>query len=572
MTRGIAESDLPAGASRTGRGRGRRWRRALPAVAALCLWWVAAPASAESVRDVIVDQNSVLERYTPPPTPPRSIGVTVVTEDVAGVAPEALDGVRFALRGVVVEGAVTLDPALFAPLFADLVGRTITLRDLDGVLKGIERVYREHDYYARAFAPEQDFSDGTIRIVVYESYIREVSVEGDIHDIRNLEARLRPYIDRMVEMRPVRISQLMRYALLMTDLAGLTIEAEFSQIPDEPGAGRLVLRIDFDPSSFRARLDNFSSDDVGPLELAGNARFNNLFGLFESTDLLVVTNPAAPGELVLGKIAQHVPLGPSGFAFGYDFAHVWSEPAGADDIHAESSQAGAYLDYAVLRSQERNVIASLGLRGQDNIVDVNGSRVADQRKRWVTFGATYDDTILGLDSIVAASFAQGIDAFDASGGDNNDYRFATVEGGLSRGITDTISAQLKYSGQYALTDLPSAVKYSLGGETYGRAFDNGAIAGETGYALAFEMSKDLDLGIDWLTGFSVFAYVDYGAVWNPPGRGGYDAAAVGSAGGGFRARVGPHASLATWVAIPYKDEPSLGVEGTRVRFTAGMQF
>ena len=572
MTHKRAGSVPTPGAAMDRRLRAGRWLVMLPAAASFCLWWGAGEAAAESVRDVIINQNSVLERYTPPPTPPRGIGVTVITDDVAGVAPEALDSVRFTLRNVQIEGAVTLDPALFAPLYASLVGRTVTLRELDGVLKGIEAIYRDHDYYARAFAPRQDLADGSVRIVVYESYIREVSIEGDVHNIRNLEARLRPYIDRMVEMRPVRISQLMRYALLMSDLGGLTIEAQFSQIPEEPGAGRLVLRIDFDPSSFSARLDNFASDDVGPLELAGQARFNNLFGLFETTELLVVTNPAAPEQLVLGRFAQTIPLGPSGFAFGYDYAHIWSNPAGDEDIHAETSQAGTNLKYAVLRSQERNVIASLGLRGQNTTVDVDRERVVDQRKRWVTFGATYDDTILGVDSIVEASLAQGIDAFNASGEDNNDFRFASVEGRLSRGITETINAQLQYNGQYAFTHLPSAVRYSLGGETFGRAFDNGAIAGQSGYALAFEMSKDLDLGIDWLTGFSVFGFVDYGAVWNPPDTGGYEFASVGSAGGGVRARVGSHTSLATWVAVPYKDEPSLGAEGTRVRFTAGLQF
>ena len=99
----------------------------------------------------------------------------------------------------------------------------------------------------------------------------------------------------MVEMRPVRVSKLIRYALLMTDLAGLTINAEFSKILDDPGAGLLVLTIDFSPRALRARLDNFASNDVGPLELAGNARFNNAFGFFEWTDGLVVTNPARSG-------------------------------------------------------------------------------------------------------------------------------------------------------------------------------------------------------------------------------------------------------------------------------------
>jgi hemolysin activation/secretion protein len=70
----------------------------------------------------------------------------------------------------------------------------------------------------------------------------------------------------------------------------------------------------------------------------------------------------------------------------------------------------------------------------------------------------------------------------------------------------------------------------------------------------------------------VFGFVDYGAVWNPPDRGGYEFASVGSVGGGIRAAVGRHTMVSTWVAVPYKDEPKLGAEGTQVRFIAGLQF
>ena len=86
------------------------------------------------------------------------------------------------------------------------------------------------------------------------------------------------------------------------------------------------------------------------------------------------------------------------------------------------------------------------------------------------------------------------------------------------------------------------------------------------------MSRRLDFGIDWLTAFSLFGFLDYGAVWNPPGRGGYDFASLGSAGVGFRSIIGRHLMASAWVAVPYKDEPALGAEGTRVRFNAGVQF
>lgn len=532
----------------------------------------AAPASAESVRDVIIDQSSVLQRYEPPLRRPPTLGITLRGE-VAGVPEAELERVRFVFRGVDLEGAESVDPSLLTPLFAGLVGREITLLDLKAAVDGIERVYRDHDYYAAAVVPPQDFGDGVVRVIVYESYIRDVVIAGDVEGVRNLRERLQPYIDKMVEMRPVRVSKLIRYALLMTDLAGLTINAEFSAIVDDPGAGLLTLTIDFSPRALRARLDNFASNDVGPLELAGNARFNNAFGFFEWTDGLAVTNPADPEELVVAKLSQHVPLGPSGFAAGYDYARIWSNPEDdQSDIHAETTQANVYLNYAVLRSIERNVIATLTLSGKDTSVDVDGDPVVRQRKRWASIGATYGDTILGVAAITNVAYAHGIEGLDATGRDNNDFSFASADGRLSKDLTDTVSAQFQFTGQYAFTDLPSAVNFGLGGETYGRAFDNGSIAGQSGYAVAFEMGKKLDFGIDWLTAFTLFGFVDYGAVWNPPDHGPYEFASLGSAGAGFRALLGRHTMISSWVAIPYKDEPELGVEGTTVRFNAGVQF
>lgn len=96
-----------------------------------------------------------------------------------------------------------------------------------------------------------------------------------------------------------------------------------------------------------------------------------------------------------------------------------------------------------------------------------------------------------------------------------------------------------------------------------------AVAGDLGIV---DREVELAVGHDWLSAFSLFGFVDYGAVWNPPGHGPYEFASLGSAGAGFRALLGRHTMISSWVAIPYKDEPGLGIEGTTVRFNAGVQF
>jgi hemolysin activation/secretion protein len=290
--------------------------------------------------------------------------------------------------------------------------------------------------------------------------------------------------------------------------------------------------------------------------------------------MLAVTNPTEPEELVVARLSQYLPLGPSGFAAGYEYGHVWSNPGGAaadPNIHVETSKAGVYLNYAILRSIERNLIGGLALWGKDIEVDVGGIPAARNRKRWISAAATYDDEMAGAALVAELALSQGLSGLGATG-DNNDFRFATIDGSLTRPLTDSMTASLLFSGQYAFTALPSVVNFDLGGETYGRAFDGSAISGEEGYALVLELSQEVDPGLEWLTALRLFGFVDYGAVWNAPGRSDYTHAALGSAGVGLRARLGSHTMASAWVAVPYKDEPKLGAEGTTVRFTAGVQF
>jgi len=549
---------------------GRGWVFAALTAAVLLVVSSVPVAFAQGAKNIETQQTSVIERFEPPLTRPPSIGLTV-TAPVAGVPPAELAKIRFRLIAVDLEGARSVPEAELAPLWANLIGTEVSLADLNRVLDEIANVYLRADYYALALIPPQDFRRGRIRIVVYESYIREVVINGDIP---GLDRRVRPYVNRIVGMSPVRISRLERYLLLMADLAGITLDAQLSKIEDEPGAGRLVLNFHFDRKVIAGRLDNFGSDEVGPLEASINARFNDVFGAFEGTNGLVVTNPLDPQELVFARLSQLYPLGPSGLSAGYEIGKVWSEPGGdlaALDVHAETTTAKVHIDYAVMRRIERSLIASLALNSKDSSVDIGGAPASRDRNRWVTLGATYDDTIAGAAVILDVAFAQGLDGL-GSNTPNADFQFLSADAIASRDLTDTIYAQLQATGQKALTRLPSAVRFDIGGENYGRAFDGSTITGEDGAAVSFEIGKRIDTGIAWLAGFTLFAFADYGAVWNEPGVGAYRFAAVGSAGAGIRTRLGKHGTATVYFATPYLDTAKASDMSTRFRFTAGVRY
>jgi hemolysin activation/secretion protein len=110
---------------------------------------------------------------------------------------------------------------------------------------------------------------------------------------------------------------------------------------------------------------------------------------------------------------------------------------------------------------------------------------------------------------------------------------------------------------------------------YSAPNDPGAIAGNSSIAGALELSQAIDTKISWLPGFSLFAYADYGAVWNPPGVG-YGFASLSSLGFGIRTGIGERLFASALVAQPlwYDAElAALGVEqSTRYRFTVALRF
>ncbi|CAN7689216.1 ShlB/FhaC/HecB family hemolysin secretion/activation protein [Mesorhizobium sp. LjRoot246] len=525
-----------------------------------------ARAEAQDAGDIARDQTTIIEQFEPPPRRAPSIGITFANP-VAGLPVEKLKAIRFQLRGVKLEGAMTLDPSIFAPLWKDLIGRKISLADLKTVVDGIERIYREHDYFGAALVPQQDFSKGQIRIVLYEAHILDIVVESNRPELKE---KLQPYFDRMMAMRPVRVSRLERYALLIADIPGVTVEAQFSKIEDDPGAGRLVLKIDYEPFGFAARLDNLGTPATGPLQLSGIARFNDTLGLLEGSEALAVTNPVDPEELVFLRFGQLFPLGPSGFAAGYEVGHVWTNPQDDDDIDVETTFGKIYLRYALVRAIDHNLFVNFAINTKDVAVDVNGDPAVRASNRWLTATGTFDTTVAGIAVVAEAGLGQGIGGL-GSNTENADFTYVFGEGTLSHNVTESLSAQLQITGQYGLTELPSAVRFDVGGDPYGRGFDGGSITGDDGIAAAFELRQKIDTQMEWLNDLSLFGFVDYAAVWNPPGRD-YEFASLGSVGAGFRAEIGNRFNLMAYVATPYKDEAKLGIESTQFRLAAGVRF
>lgn len=480
------------------------------------------------------------------------------------------------MRSVTVRGAVTVPASQLQQAWAYQLSKRISLGDLYAIAERIDEIYQKAGYFSWAVVPEQDFSSGNVVIVLYESYVRQVIIDSAVPDI---ERRLKPYIDRIVAMRPIRIKEAERVLLLMSDLGGLTIEGTFIR-PETPSAGgALKLEVGFTRTGANVIVDNLGSDAVGPYQVSGTGTLNDALRLFDVANIVGVTIPDTPDELrfVLGSL--DVPIGYDGLHFGYSLGYVSSQP-GADlaplDLDIASTFGSAYANYPLLRTIEHSLFGRLELNFKNNSLAAGGETQTDEDLRWLAASLKYVGELENGAVTLTGIFGQGLDGLGASSstdplaprpGVPDDYRFFRADLDLTTEIASLAVAHFRVAAQYAPTAVPSSVQFVLGGDPYGLAFDGSAASGDSGIAASLELGRNIELPETLpISNLNVFAFVDYGAVWNHDIGVEYTEAELGSAGIGARAAFGQHLNGRALVAIPFEDNQGLTDTGTRFLF------
>jgi len=542
----------------------------------------AAPAWAQDriVDEIIVEQSSIIERFSPPRIKGSASLQGVPLED--RIPPELAAQRTFVLRNIRIEGATELPPEALRPLWVDLVGRELPVSALYDLTDRITQQYLQAGILMVATVPLQDLAEGDIRIVVFDqSYIRTVETKGDYPGIRR---RIDPYIKQLIALKPLRLREVERILLLMADIAGMNVEGLLRR-PDVPGnGGALTLEIRFEKRVVRLSLDNRGSDEVGPIQAFGTYQENDLLGAFESTTVTGATIPNQPRELLFGQLAQDFPFGFDGLHVGYRADIARSRPGGnlADaDVDVTSINGEAYASYPVLRTIKHSAFVSVGLRASDTDVDVAGQRQSRDRYRWLTAGVDTDHDIgFGL-LAVQAEFRQGIDAFDATQEGaalasreivKPDFQLTTVSADLSVELSERVSLIGRAAGQYAFGPLPNDVQLRFGGDPFGRAFDSGDASGDSGVVGSLEMTVDTNVPIDVVQGSEVYGFVDYGALsFRGDDRDG-STVTLGSAGLGFRAFLAQGFAIDASLAVPIEEESDVEDRGTRMFVSVKKRF
>ncbi len=506
-------------------------RRALPLAAALAL---AVPAArAQSPADFLPrEPGATLAPPTRVAAPEPAPGTGPVTPP-GGADP----GPRLVLRGIELDGATAIPEAELAPIWADLVGRPVTLEALDAVAAGIGAAYRARGYVlSQAAIPEQTVDDGLVRIQVIEGFVDRVAIAGGAPNQRDYAARL---FEPTAAARPLALPTLERGVLLARDTMGAGVETVLEPSPLTFGAADLTVLLEPDPFVGFAAIDNRGSRLYGAWTGAVGASAFNLLGLNERLDVLAAT-ALRDGSLAYAQLRFDAPL-PAFAGTALDGARLELE-ADISRADPDFTQSGQPEDLAIVqnennarialfvpftRSRSENLFGRLALDWQDSesVTVFTGPDMASRDRLLVLEARGIWDVAdrFGGVSLVDGSLRQGLPVGTTEIG----------ETGPAAGVTDFTVAALTLSrlqslgdgpwslygeaiGQYAANVLPNSERFSLGDATIGRGFAPGNTTGDSGYGVRAELRRGIVIpnAGDMLQAAELYGYFDYGRAYD----------------------------------------------------------
>jgi hemolysin activation/secretion protein len=478
----------------------------------------------------------------------------------------------FVLTDLVVEGPEILPPEDLRPIYADMLGKQVTLLQAFDVLARVQAAHRDAGYvFTRVVAPPQEIDGGVFKIQVIEAFVGKVLVEEPEGAVGAPLPLIKKIAGQLEGVRNPTLDQLERTLLLLNDIPGLTQATAVPRPGDGLGAVNLHINVVRDPFSGVFFADNRQSPVLGPLILGASVEASSWSAAGDTTTLSFFNTA---GDELLDDFAERNILqlehqrhiGSQGTTVKLRALASLNRPGDLLeplDISGEQFNIEATVEHPIVRTRPLSIWTSIGVEAEENEVETQGgqARIVDDSLRVAYIGAR----LLQRDdhgyTRADVQLRQGLRAFGASKpGTTNlsrfdgDTEFTVLRGSIDREILipyggNRLSVFASALGQVSSDPLLSSEEFAVGGQQISRAYDPSEFTGDSGAGALWELRYQTDFDIqDAQIGAQFYGYGDVAEVHN---RGN----AIGSEnlksyGGGVRLSLPSEISLSGEVAIP----------------------
>jgi hemolysin activation/secretion protein len=421
------------------------------------------------------------------------------------------------VRQWVVEGNTLLTQAQVDSLLLNFTVAPISLTQINEAAAAVQRAYEAEGWLARVVLPEQDVTEGIVRIQVVEARLGSVVLDTQG------STRVKPEVVQAIVSAPLtsegalNTHRVNRGLLLADDLGGVGVSGQLKSGQLDGTTDVWVRALDEPAWMFEASLDNGNARSVGEWRAIGSALWLSPMGHGETFSAQVLKSEGA--EYL--RVGASAPLGSSGLkgnlaASRMNYRVVEPEEDGVvPDIRGSAQTFVADLAYPLIRSRAQNLYVVVGVEQRDYDSDLNAER--DSRYRVLSYAiglsGNHFDTWGGAGAnVYSLSVVQGRvtdrnPSFPKDPevlGHYDKVRWAlSRQQALTQGLTLYASVQGQHTGSKRLD---SSENMSLGGPSAVRAYPVGEASGPQGSVTQIELRWTLSP--QWL----ITPFYDHGRV------------------------------------------------------------
>lgn len=499
--------------------------------------------------------------------------------------------VTVTISQVVFDHLRVVPPDELRSAWSDMAGKTVPIAAICDIRDAAATMLRRKGYLAAVQVPAQRIENGVVHFDVLMAKLVAVQVRGNAGHSEKLIAA---YLSKLVGPDAFNEQQAARYLLLARDLPGYDVRLTLRPANAAPGDVVGEVTVVRAPLTLDANIQNYGSRDVGRFgglihgeayDLLGGDRLS--LGYFATADFK---------EQNVAQGSYDIRVGAEGLTLGGRLTYAWTRPDSGvigTKIRANTLVAGGEASYPLLRTEPATVRAAMGLELIDQDVRIGqaaglaGLRTRDHIRALygrIDFDLTDRASIEGSNGysvieprvrlggslearkglgILGASDSCGAPPYSrcASPARSLSHIEGRPQAALVRFVgqgefraTPNISFYLSPRAQYTHKALLSYEEFSGGNYTVGRGYDPGAIIGDSGVGVQYELRV--------LSGvprsresfaFQPYGFFDIAYVWNynsPVATRRPDPQRLASTGGGVRVTYGDRARLDATVAVP----------------------
>lgn len=454
------------------------------------------------------DAGTILREQPRPPSQPAAIPAA---PPVAQPAPgPASEGPRVLVKSIRIKGNTLIPEAQLLARLQDLIGKEVSLGELQNAALGLTGFYAERGYLARVFLPPQQVTGGLVEFQVVEGTRGSLNIErqGDRIDA----ARVSRFIEqRLPAGAPMDIAALGEALNILNEQPGVEATTALVTGKGESDVDLNVAAAGRPPVATNLGLNNQGTRATGALQGSAVVSLANPSGRFDAASLLVNKSEGT----TYGRADYSIALGDRGLRLGVNGSllkyRLVQESFAALQASGTADTVGVNASYPLARRTAFGLTLTGSIETKKLVDRTAAGETSNRLVRVASVGAN-GYTLLNPDTI------DGVLSFGAavSTGDTDQRNAAALvvdqaarqtQGGFTKlawnaGLLRPFDANWTFTGtargQRPSKNLDSSERFSLGGPSGVRAYPASEGTGDAGWlvnlALVRRVGEQLRLG------------------------------------------------------------------------------